>query len=270
MGSKRLLIQVFSDIHIELWNKIPVLPIKSKYLFLAGDICQLNHPLFYKFLNYCSSNWEKTFYIPGNHEYYSNKRNMNELEFEYKYRIEERYKNIYYLNNSFIELDDEINVYGSTFWTSAPFNSTYEAKLCINDYNMISYFKKGVDKVVNLDITKVNEMSNSSFQSLQKYLNETNKKTIVMTHFPPNRSGTSHPSYLAEKRTVNLYFAWPDGTLPQLNLKNVVAWISGHTHWSFDFEKDGVRLISNQVGYKSEIGKTQLNEDGVYEIEIIS
>lgn len=267
MAVKKLTIQLFSDIHIELWNKLPEIPVKAKYLFLAGDICQLNNPLFYPFLNYCSNRWEKTFYISGNHEYYSKKRNMDELEFEYKYRIEERYKNIYYLNDSFVKLNDDINVYGSTFWTNSPFNSTYEAKQYLNDYNMITYFKKGLDKVVNLDITKVNEMSSESFQNLQKYLNETTKKTIVMTHFPPHRSSTSHPKYLAQKRTVNLYFAWPDGTLPQFNLKNVPVWISGHTHWSYDFEQNGVRLISNQLGYKSEIGNTGVNEDGLYELE---
>ena len=58
-----LLLQIFSDIHIELWNKMPEIPVMAKYLFLAGDIIQLNHPLFYKFFDYCSANWEKVFYI---------------------------------------------------------------------------------------------------------------------------------------------------------------------------------------------------------------
>ena len=44
MTAKKLLIQVYSDIHIELWNKIPELPVKAKYLFLAGDICNQIHP----------------------------------------------------------------------------------------------------------------------------------------------------------------------------------------------------------------------------------
>jgi hypothetical protein len=89
-----------------------------------------------------------------------------------------------------------------------------------------------------------------------------------MTHFSPHGSGTSSPKYLAEKRIANLYFSWPDGTLKNFNLNNVLTWISGHTHWSYDFIQDGVRLIGNQLGYKSEVGKTGLNEDGVYEINV--
>jgi predicted phosphohydrolase len=260
-------IQVFSDIHIELWNKIPEIPVRAKYLFLAGDICYYNHPLFFPFLDYCSLNWSKVFYIPGNHEYYI--KNYNELEFEYKYKIGERYKNVYYLNNNFVTLDEEnINIYGSTFWTIPPFTSTYQAKNYINDYNIISYFKKSADKVVDLDITYVSELANESFNSLQNYLNETNMKTIIMTHFPPHTTGTSHPKYFTEKKTIKSYFAWPDITLQSFRLDNVLTWISGHTHWSYDFYQNNIRLLSNQLGYKNEVGHTGLDENGLFEINV--
>lgn len=269
MTARKITIQVFSDIHIELWNKMPTIQVKANYLFLAGDICNITHPLFYPFLDYCSLNWKKTFYIPGNHEYYIKKKNYNELLFEYKYKIAERYKNVFCLDNNFISLDEEnINIYGSTFWTQPPFASTYEAQMFVNDYNYISYFKQGLNQVVDLDINYVKQLSNEAFTSLQDYLNETDKKTIVMTHFPPNRTGTSDPRYLAEKRAINSYFAWPDGTLQNFKLDNVLTWISGHTHWSYDFMQDDVRLIGNQLGYKSEVGHTGVNEDGVYEINV--
>jgi hypothetical protein len=267
MSTRKITIQIFSDIHLELWNKMPEIPVKAKYLFLAGDICNINHPLFYTFLDYCSKNWIKTFYVPGNHEYYIKKKNYNELLFEYKYKIGERYKNIYCLDNNYVSLDEEnINIYGATFWTQPPFDSTYDAKMFINDYNWITYFKQGLDKVVNLDINYVRQLSDESFTGLQEYLNTTDKKTIVMTHFPPHRIGTSAPRYLAEKRIANLYFAWPNNTLSTFKLDNVLTWISGHTHWSYDFEQNGVRLIGNQLGYQSEVGHTGLNEDGIYEI----
>lgn len=267
MSIKNLSIQIYSDLHIEVWNKLPAIPVNAKYLFLVGDICNINHPLFYKFFDYCSSNWVKTFYITGNHEYYIKKRNYNELLFEYKYRIEQRYKNIFCLNNSFVSLDEEnINIYGAIFWTIPPFPSTSIAKLSINDYNYISYFKQEINAVVDLDINYVKHLAEESFTSLEKYLNENDKKTIVMTHFPPHRTGTADPKYLAQERQINSYFSWPDGTLLKLNLNNVLAWISGHSHWSYDFVQNGVRLISNQLGYRSEIGKTNLNQDGVYEI----
>lgn len=70
----KIQIQIYSDIHIELWNKMPELPVKAKYLFLAGDVCTITHPLFYPFLDYCSLHWKKVFYVPGNHEYHIKKR----------------------------------------------------------------------------------------------------------------------------------------------------------------------------------------------------
>lgn len=268
MSFKKLKFQVFSDIHIELWNKMPEITPKANYLFLAGDICQLNHPVFFKFLDYCSLNWQKVFYTPGNHEYYSKKRNYGELEFEYEYKIGEKYKNVFYLNNKAVALDNDINVYGTTFWTRPPFEKTYEAKQYLNDYNLISYFDKNKKCAVNFDVGYVKSLSEESFNLLNKHLNETNKKTIVMTHFPPQRTGTSAPKYLALNRTHDLYFSWPNDTLSQFNLTDVPIWISGHTHWSYDFVQNGVRLIGNQLGYRSELGTTGISEDGLYEINV--
>lgn len=268
--ANKLKIQAFSDIHIELWNILPELPVLSKYLFLAGDVCFQNHPLFYKFFDYCSSNWEKVFYTPGNHEFYIKKKNYNELSFEYKHRLQERYKNIYYLDNECVALNDEIDVYGTTFWTNPPFSSTSQAKQYINDYNFINYFREDNRSVVDLDITYVKKLSGISFNGLKMHLENTKKQTIVMTHFPPLRTGTSSPKYKNQDPIIANYFSWPDSTLDLFKITNVPLWISGHTHWSYDFEKDGVRFVSNQVGYKSEINQTKLNEEGVYEIEIIS
>jgi predicted phosphohydrolase len=270
MTTRKLTIQIFSDIHIELWNKLPTLHVNSKYLFLAGDICSQTHALFYPFFDYCSNHWEKVFYVPGNHEFYVKTKNFNELSFEYKYRLSQRYKNVFYLDNDCVPLDDEIDVYGTTFWTIPPFKSTYEAKMSINDYNWISYFNKKQKKVLDLDINYVKELANESFDKLHNHLDKTDKKTIVMTHFPPLRNGTSAEKYVLEKSLSNLYFSWPDITVDKLKLKNVPTWISGHTHWSYDFKISGTRFISNQLGYKSEVGFTGLKEDGLYEIEIIS
>jgi len=270
MTSCKITIQVFSDIHIEYWDKLPTIPIKSKYLFLAGDICRLRHSLFYKFFDFCSANWEKIFYVPGNHEFYDNKKNYNELSFDYQYNLSKKYKNVYFLNNDYIPLNDSINVYGSTFWTSSPFCSNKEAKIYINDYNFISYFNDNLNKVVDLDTLFINQLSQNSFLSLKSYLDTTNKFTIIMTHFPPVRKETSHPKFLKDKKVQNLYFSWPDETIDKLNLNNVPLWISGHTHWSYNFGINCTRFISNQLGYKNELGETGLDENGLFSLEIIS
>jgi Icc-related predicted phosphoesterase len=120
--------------------------------------------------------------------------------------------------------------------------------------------------VVDLDIGYVNELSETSYNKLKQYLTNVKKPTIVMTHFPPIRTGTSAPLYLAQDRKVNPYFSWSDETINDFDLTKVPIWISGHTHWSYDIIKNGSRFVGNQLGYKSEIGQTGLNEEGLFEI----
>lgn len=267
---KKISFQAFSDIHIELWNKLPIIPVKAKYLFLAGDICKLNHPLFFPFFNYCSSNWEKVFYTPGNHEFYIENKNYNEINFEYNLKIQQKYKNVYYLNNESVSINDDFDVYGSVFWTHPTFTSTYAAKMCVNDYNFITYFNKDLNKVVNWDINYVKKISQESYELLQNHLDESDKVTIVMTHFPPFNEGTSNPIYKNQNAIVSSYFTWEDKIINKLDLNNIACWISGHTHWSYNIEKKGCKFIANQLGYKYELGKTGINEDGLYEIEFTS
>jgi len=266
MTTRKISVQIFSDIHAESWNQYFTLPIKSKYLFLAGDICNKQHPFFYKFLDYCSLHWEKVFYIPGHNEFYIKNKNYNELLFEYKYEIEKRYKNIYFIHNEVIKLNDEIDVYGCIFWTKSPFNNKHQAKLFINDYNYITYFNEITGQVTDLDTSYINKISEMSYNCLKNYLTSTKKKCIVMTHFPPIRTGTTDPLLFSQYRKANEYFTWPDETINDFNLSNVPIWISGHTHWSYDITKENTRFISNQLGYKNEMGQTNLDVDGLFEI----
>jgi len=43
----------------------------------------------------------------------------------------------------------------------------------------------------------------------------------------------------------------------------IKCWCSGHTHWSYDFFRNGVRFIANQIGYTDEF---VLSNDGLFEI----
>jgi len=270
--STKINIQVYSDLHIEYWNEIPKIPAISEYLFLAGDICVETHPLFYKFMDYCSLNWKKVFYIPGSHEFYSKTKNYNQLIFDYNHRLKNRYNNIYFLNNECASLNDEIDVYGSTFWTKPIFNSTYESKLNIDDYNNITYYSQNDRHVVDLNVSYVNKLSQEAYDSLKNHLLNTKKKTIIMTYFPPIREGTINPKYVNDKlyRLLN-YDSWKDEAINDLidlnREKNSPIWISGHTHFSYDFIKNDIHFISNQLGYRSEISDSNFKKEGLYVLE---
>ena len=264
-----LSIQVYSDIHIESWDKLPEITPKAEYLFLAGDICELNHKFFDDFFKYCSINWKKVFYVPGNNEFYSANKNYQTLDFEYNLKLTEKYKNVFYLNNDFVSLSDELNidVYGTTFWTPPIFSSTRDSKNYIKDYNYMRYFNSYSHKTVDIDIAFMKNLSNESFSKLSNHLQKTKRKTIVMTHFPPFQEHSSNPKYAGRIFDITRkYYAWPDNTLKELTLDHVAVWISGHTHWSYNVTKNGCRCISNQLGCKRELGETGVSEEGLFDI----
>lgn len=80
---------------------------------------------------------------------------------------------------------------------------------------------------------------------------------IVGTHFGPSKL-SAHASF-PKRDLVAAYFntdyldqpayIWPKGSV----------WIHGHTHWNVDYEhpETGVRVVTNQFGYK---GETDTNE----------
>ena len=277
MESRKLSIQIYSDLHLELTNSIPKIVPRSPYLFLAGDISRFNHPSFGEFLSYCNDNWKKIFYVFGNHDYWNRNSYIQEIKRQVKeYIIDNKLTNIQILDNEFVSLNDEIIVFGSTFWTQTSFMKKEIVELYINDYNMIK-IKHDLTETTpyNLSPRDVNQMYFEDYSKIYKVLNSNeltkDKKVIIMTHFPPQQSGTSHSKYRLQVNIMKNYFSHPDGTIKDFdNYSNILCWISGHTHYSYDFKSpEGIRLISNQIGYLKEAisGESQFKEDGLFEIE---
>ncbi len=115
-------------------------------------------------------------------------------------------------------------------------------------------------------------MADSDFQFINEQIeNFKDNKIIMVTHFPPIQTGTSHPKYSGEPDTIKKYFTWPDNTLSLFNkYNNIKCWISGHTHYSYDFTENNIRLLSNQTGYRTEMlnHESKFNDNTLYEIEL--
>jgi predicted phosphodiesterase len=252
--------QIFSDIHIECSKEFPRIKPLCDYLILAGDICTITNKNFIPFMEYCSQNWKRVVYVLGNHEFYIRRNkinkynprtvdgvNLNDMIAMYKKALE-AYPNIHCLENEYIDIHDDLRIYGSTLWTK----HVYDKR--INDNMFI--------KNENIHVWSDNEV-----ELLSEYLNLNTKKTIIVSHFPMIRKGTSHPKYDSEDMDMVAYFAW-DNLLSNLPRDNIVCCIAGHTHYSFDHEYEGIRYISNQFGYFPELKKreTGINIEGLYTI----
>lgn len=274
----KIKIQVISDIHLEFYKSLPKIKPLADYLFLAGDIGTIESKYdskIKKFLTYCSKNWKKTFYVLGNHEFYQTnkivgeKKCFEDLVIEYE-QICLQFPNVYLLNDSYEEVIPGLNVYGSTLWTGN-FNSFHNLSDYLNDYNMIGIKSSFNNSTISLNKDFIDNISNLQTCKLKNYLDNTNlinTKTIIMTHFPPIRQGTSNPKYASQPKFISDYFSW--NNIPNdLDCSNIIGWISGHTHWSYDIKINNTRFISNQTGYKDEYIKneTGFEPDKIFELE---
>jgi len=273
---RKISFQLFSDLHLELIksNAIPKITPLSDNLILAGDICKLSYPSLLEFLSYCNENWKKTYYVFGNHEYWDNKSFLQKSIIDIKQQIHKHnLTNVQILDNKCVSINDEVNICGSTFWTNISPNNYCDAVSYFGDYSNIN-FTSSLDEISvrKLKPVDVNNMYREGFSFLRNTIQETadkGKKLIIVTHFPPQRTNTSHKMYRVQDDVSKEYFSHPDGTIEKLgNCSNVLCWISGHTHYSYDIKsRENVRLISNQCGYRGELKYTNFNSDGLFEVE---
>ena len=236
--------QLYSDIHLEMKNDYPKIERKAEYLILAGDIGNVSNENFIQFISYCSSTWNKVFYVFGNHEFYS-KITINNILVRYR-DFFDSFENVHLLNNSYFELNNVI-LYGFIGWTKPIFDSTNKARNRLSDYNMI----RTINGLITID--DIASMSENSINKFREFLSISSEKDIiVITHFPPIRNGTSDEKYKGDM--LQPYFSW-NNLLQDENIASndrIKIWCSGHTHHSYDFVVDSIRYVSNQIGYSGE------------------
>lgn len=262
----RKLIQFTSDLHLEkiCINKIDrLLPHlirpNAKNCVLAGDICQFTQQdKLKKLLQYCSQNFNKTYYISGNHEYYNdNKYSMFTLDQSFYNLIEEQgLKNkIIFLNNKKVDIENGYKIIGTTLWSDIPtfqedpdiYNSmkfsSWNYKYIYDDnYNTIepSYTKQLFEDNLNFILRSIDE---EEFDG--------NSKLIIASHHPPLDKGTSDYYYENTNCPRKMKFR----KLFINDLKHILlndnysrkinTWIFGHTHYRCDFIYNGVRIVSH-------------------------
>lgn len=252
MAAKRLFrIQYVSDLHLELYDKLAfplVLKPAARYLALAGDIGQPRKTNFTSFIEYASKNWDRVFYVAGNHEYYASRRaeqwkySKPQTMFEVQTHLQEiiaPYKNVSFLHhdNPSVYLSDEnVAIVGSTLWTHIPNDFKTDATHGINDYNYIPIEgDKGIQKLTP-DITNlIHEKEYAMLESTIDYWGSQKAQVCVITHHMPSYSLIS-PRYYGSP--YNCCFA---SHAERLMKPHVKAWIYGHTH------NAGTGIIKNTI-----------------------
>lgn len=216
-----MIIQYASDLHLEQMTsymcKDLLLP-KGDVLILAGDICHIDsiecHRLFF---DYVSRHFQYVLYVPGNHEFYSSFYNYRELEGMVK-KFLLSYKNIFYLNNSSIIIN-EILFTGSCLW-------------CTPDIDPPNWFNCSLSK------SEINQLYNNSLAYLTKLSNLGYSKHVIITHYPPiylPKRQRYDPKYDCYYQNETILLNYPP-----------CYWIFGHIHENNYITFNNTIYLSNQ------------------------
>lgn len=252
-------IQYVSDIHLEFYDKIPfplLVKPNARYLALAGDIGQPSHTNYNAFFQYASSNWDKVFYVPGNHEYY-NKKPSSKWKWSKPQTIEERdadirevvaqYSNVHLLTpgSPSVHLDKEnVAIVGSTLWSNIPNELHGDIRRMMNDYSYIA--KEGGVPIEEKDVNSLHKQHYEALSTAINYWAFQKVPVCVITHHMPSFRLVS-PKYTANP--VNVAFA---SNCEGLMLPHVKSWIYGHTHAASSNLLRGVFTTCNSRGYPNE------------------
>lgn len=263
-------IQVFSDIHLEFYKKtFPKITPKSKYLFLAGDIGKISDNNYKDFIKYCSNNWEKTYVVLGNHEYYHSHKTYDRLFSEYK-KLIENFNNIYLLEKNIIKLE-KWHIMGCTLWSHIH-KSQHNAVNCPHKINKHIINDSNQVRTVPIGYYTYNSWHEESKEWIYDNIkNKEYENIIIFTHYPITHKNVLQKRFLNEKHNkerMNVFASKFDLSFDDIERKNIIS-ISGHTHYSHNFKDNNIHFISNQMGYKDELIKSysNFNDNGVFIIE---
>lgn len=233
-------IQYASDLHLEFpenkkfFNANPIIP-NGDILILAGDIMPFaimdKHQDFFSFL---SDNFQMTYWIPGNHEYYYFDAATKSGTF-----YEEIRSNVILLNNTVIQHQNTKLIF-STLWSKISPANQWNIERGLSDFHVINYngHKITTDDYNDLHTDCIN------FINQELEINDADK-TIVVTHHVPTFK--KYPK-IYKNSTLNEAFAVE--LFDTIEDSNVDYWIYGHSHYNTkDFKIGNTQMLTNQLGY---------------------
>lgn len=152
--------------------------------------------------------------------------------------------------------DSDITILGCSLWSHVPDDAQDAVRIKVNDFNKIKDWSvEGHNSAHQSDLVWLraemgamrHEQNTAAVDGSQTHENKPKKRSIIIiTHHAPCKGGTSEPR-LASNPWNSAFgtdllmgsYEWPD----------VKLLIFGYTHYSTEFVKDGIRVISNQRGY---------------------
>lgn len=233
-------IQYCSDLHLEFpenqafLNSNPLKP-AGEILILAGDIVPFakmdKHSGFF---DYLADNFETTYWIPGNHEYY--RSDVSERSGTVNEKIR---SNVLLINNQSVRINNTKLIF-TTLWSHISPVHEWKIQKNMSDFHVITYQGRRFSPAI------FNQLHEECRAFLLSALDETDDcETIVISHHVPtlfNYPQRYEESLLNEAFVVDLS--------ELIESSGINYWIYGHTHANNSaFEVGKTRMLTNQLGY---------------------
>lgn len=246
-----MIINLLSDIHSEFWEdkKAYRSPGEGDVLILAGDIGladDLKHGrgYFQQFLDECSQNYTKVFYVLGNHECYHGDFLTTESIIR-----EHLPANITLLQNQ-SEHYEGIHFVGATLWTdfnNANANTMADMEKTMSEYNCAWHGDRFLSPVDTL------HEHDSTIQWFNQVLPTLRGKKVVITHHLPSMKSLAG-------RYIHTPFGYATNLTQMIETYQPELWVHGHCHQTADYKIGNTRIVSNPYGYHGyELNKNFIN-----------
>lgn len=228
---KAATLQIVSDIHLDSYRGVPLPTIErhSDYLALLGDIGQPFDPRYAAFIREQARTFAKVFLVMGNQEYYdifhSTHRILERARF-----VASEHENVHLLDRRTFDITKRTRLLGTTLWSTPKHTEEMQ-----RDQEMISVRQKAKALPTPLSPQLYAEWHAGDVQWLKRELKickEDGMDAVILTHHGP--------STLAEEDLCHI-LAPP-----------TVAVASGHVNANHDITMNGIRLLSNAMGYPYE------------------
>lgn len=235
-----MIIQYCSDLHLEFSQnkkfiaKYPLMP-RGDILLLAGDIVPFTEiEEQADFFNYIADNFERTYWVPGNHEYYHS--NILYRSGTIKEAIR---SNVFLVNNYTVQLKN-LRLIFSTLWSNlSPVNYlTVQNRMA--DFSAIQH---NGQKFTPYNYNDLHQQCKEFI--VHSLATKTAAATIVVTHHIP-----TFLNYPAKYKRDVLNEAFAVELHDLIEASSIDYWVYGHHHVNTPaFLIGKTQLLTNQLGY---------------------
>jgi predicted phosphodiesterase len=243
-------LNILSDLHLSR-GALAIPRNGADAVVLAGDIARPQEAA-----AWAAGFGKPVLYVPGNHEFYGGSiaGTVREL------KVLCTGTNVFVLDNDAVVLGG-VRFLGTTLWTDFKLFGPGEERLAA--MREASRFMRDFQAIRGADGLFTPEEAAGLFDAHARWLESRlaephDGPTVVITHHAPSRESI-HPRFAGSR--LNACFVSDAERL--IDGHRARLWIHGHTHDSFDYRVNGVRVVCNPRGY----AKDGVNENPAFDAD---